>query len=64
MWLILTTVWITVIFMLSTNYFSSERTPAKIDTDIPLRSLAHLFVYLVLGFLVGAWQEFYSITCI
>ncbi len=53
LWLILTTVWMAVIFMLSTNYFSSERTPSKIDTNIPLRSLAHLFVYLVLGFLAS-----------
>lgn len=34
--------------------FSLERTTAKINTNFPLRSMAHLFVYLVLGFLVGA----------
>ena len=51
LWLILTIIWMAVIFVLSTNYFSSARTTAKIDTDIPLRFLAHLFVYFVLGFL-------------
>lgn len=51
LWLILTTIWMAVIFMLSTNYFSSERTTANIDTEIPLRLLAHLFMYFVLGFL-------------
>lgn len=49
----MTIVWMVVIFVLSTNHFSSERTTAKIDTHIPLRSLAHLFVYFVLGFLVS-----------
>ncbi len=53
LWLGLTIVWMIVIFVLSTDYFSSERTTAKIDTDIPLRTLAHLFVYFVLGFLVS-----------
>lgn len=54
LWLILTLVWMAVIFMLSTNHFSSERTIAKIYTDIPLRYIAHLFVYLVLGFLASS----------
>jgi len=53
LWLGLTLVWMIVIFIFSTNFFSSERTTAKIDTSIPLRSLAHLFVYFVLGFLVS-----------
>lgn len=51
LWLFLTFVWMVFIFVLSTNYFSSERTTAKIDTNFPLRVLAHLFVYFVLGFL-------------
>ena len=49
----MTIVWMIVIFVLSTNHFSSERTTAKIDIDIPLRSMAHLFVYFVLGFLAS-----------
>lgn len=53
LWLGLTIVWMVFIFVLSTNYFSSERTTDKLDTNIPLRSLAHLFVYFVLGFLAS-----------
>lgn len=53
LWLVLTFVWMVFIFVLSTNHFSSGRTTAKIDTEIPLRLLAHLFVYFVLGFLVS-----------
>ena len=51
LWLIMTIVWMTAIFIFSTNHFSSERTTDKIDTGIPLRLMAHLFVYFVLGFL-------------
>ncbi len=53
LWLFLTFVWMVFIFVLSTNHFSSGRTTAKIDTEIPLRLLAHLFVYFVLGFLAS-----------
>ena len=53
LWLGLTIVWMVIIFFLSTNYLSSERTTAKIDTTIPFRDLAHLFVYFVLGFLAS-----------
>ncbi|MCJ7579117.1 MAG: VanZ family protein [Candidatus Aminicenantes bacterium] len=53
LWLILTIIWMAVIFVLSTNYFSSERTTDLINIHIPLRSLAHLFVYFVLGFLAS-----------
>lgn len=53
LWLGLTIVWMVFIFVLSTNYFSSGRTTAKIDTEIPIRLLAHLFVYFVLGFLAS-----------
>ncbi len=49
----MTIVWMIVIFVLSTNHFSSERTTAKIDIDIPLRFLAHLLVYFVFGFLAS-----------
>lgn len=53
LWLGLMIAWMIVIFVLSSNYFSSGRTTAKIDTNIPLRLFAHLFVYFVLGFLVS-----------
>ena len=53
LWLYLTIIWMVFIFVLSTNYFSSEITTAKIDTNIPLRFLAHLFVYFVSGFLAS-----------
>ncbi len=51
LWLFLTIIWMVFIFVLSTNHFSSGRTTAKIDAEIPIRLLAHLFVYFVLGFL-------------
>ena len=53
MWLGLTFAWMGVIFVLSTNYFSSERTTALLNTHLPLRALAHLIVYFVLGFLAS-----------
>ena len=51
LWLWLTVVWMAVLFLLSTSFFSSERTE---NIDFPLiniRLLAHICVYLVLGFL-------------
>jgi len=53
LWLSLTIVWMIFIFFLSTNLFSSARTTSKINTNLPLRTMAHLFVYFVLGFLVS-----------
>ena len=68
-WLWGTIFWMAVIFVLSTNLFSAQRTTDKIDTEIPLRNIAHLVVYFILGFLSSgavrlnfSWKQKWLIT--
>lgn len=52
LWLWLTVGWMAVLFVLSTSFFSAELTK-NIDFPINIRLLAHICVYLVLGFLAS-----------
>ncbi len=55
-WLILSILWMIVIFILSTSLFSPQRTAKvtdKITTEINFRFIAHLIVYFILGFLAS-----------
>ena len=63
-WIVATILWMIIIFILSTTYFSSQRTAhilERISTEINFRFLAHLIVYTILGFLAsGAIQTNFS----
>ncbi len=55
-WLLLTILWMVIIFILSTSLFSPDRTAKiteAITSKINFRFIAHLIVYLILGFLVS-----------
>lgn len=50
LWLGLTLLWMVILYILSTPYFSSQNLPEKIND---FRFVAHLVVYFILGFLAS-----------
>ena len=72
--MVATILWMIIIFILSTTYFSSQRTAHildRISTEINFRFLAHLIVYTIFGFLASgaiqtnfSWKNKFLITLI
>ena len=66
----MTIFWMMILFMLSTSFFSSEWTD-KFNAPFNIRFMAHLVVYLILGFLASGavglnfgWKRKFLITMI
>ena len=59
LWMAAVFLWMLVIFILSTSFFSSEQTD-KIDAPFNIRFLAHIVVYCILGFLASGAVELHS----